>query len=87
MTMRDKIAKNLYLRRSNNCLVPFEHQGETLRAECYADTDIALDALMDPFAGMSGWIIQAGIDATPVPPSGSVCDTFRAMIRAVKDGK
>lgn len=47
--------------------------------------DAAIDAASDESMGMSGKIIQAGIDANEIPPSGSVCDIFRAMIRAVKE--
>lgn len=49
--------------------------------------DAALDVASDESAGMPGEIIQAGIDANEIPPSGSVCDIFRAMVRAVREDK
>lgn len=49
--------------------------------------DVALDTLMYESNGMSGAMIQAGIDANEVPPSGSVCAIFWAMIRAAKEEK
>lgn len=70
-----------------NALVKPDAPRDDTAIDCRDIVDVVLGGLAAESFGMSGGIIQAGIDANEIPPSGSVVDIFRAMVRAVKEGQ
>lgn len=85
MTLRERAARAVYRVYANNCAVPFEDQGDGIRAECYSLSGAVLDELTKP---PSDAMIDAGREELAKAwqiaelAQNKAASVFEAMIRA-----